>query len=263
MLLLQAFLCGLAALIRFIDQNEFLVELIMLQSPCYEISGDGHYWKALWYYKTTYYVSAMVVGFALLGLTLCVAWCCYVCRRSQDGVRRVRMRGPPHGFYDVRCCCFSDAYTVPCSGDCGDCCTVCCEGRTCHCPEVAGPFLECTGPGSLIAVVIALALLGLFFALAALAVWIQKLAKRYIQLQQLRELSGEYVVQDLSATDTTPPQPIAPQQQLMEPSAPLPDAGDLEAQAPGSVMPVDVQRSVNQDLQAIYVRTRNCESVLL
>jgi len=44
-------------------------------------------------------------------------------------------------------------------------------------------------------------LAGIFFALAASVVWMQKVVTRYMQLSQLRELTGEYIVQDLARTD--------------------------------------------------------------
>jgi len=101
--------------------------------------------------------------------------------------------------------------------------------------------------------VLAFAALGLVFAFATLVIWVQRVCKRYFQLQQLRELTNEYVVKDLSTISTTSPQPSAPPlQQLMEPIAPPPEAGDLEAGAPVHATPVAVQESLTQDLQAIY-----------
>jgi len=265
-LVLQALLCTLAALIYLIDQKHFLVRLMPFKSIDSE-DDHGRYLNALWHHKTTYYVSAIVVSLALLGLTLCATCCWHACRPSRS-VRRVV--GPDRVYCDSRCPCdHCTAYwqccdCFQCAESCGDCrelcCRQCCQECLNSCPgSSSGPCplegLECPGGWLAIVVIIVLAFagIGLVFAFATLVIWVQRVCKRYFQLQQLRELTDEYVVKDLSTISTTSPQPSAPPlQQLMEPSAPPPEAGDLEAGAPVLATPVAVQESLTQDLQAIY-----------
>ena len=43
-----------------------------------------------------------------------------------------------------------------------------------------------------------LVFIGLFFAMAALVAWMQKVAQKYLALKELQVLTGEYMVKDLS-----------------------------------------------------------------
>lgn len=91
-------------------------------------------------------------------------------------------------------------------------------------------------------IMVALIFVGLIIVLVAMTTWLQKAVSRYFQLKELRALTGEYVVQDLSTRFNTP------EQQTMDPSAP--PAHMVCSFAP--VTEQEVQVSLSRDLQAVY-----------
>lgn len=138
----------------------------------------------------------------------------------------------------------------------------------------------------LLVVILVFIFIGFIIAIAGCITWMQRVVQKYYQLRELRLLTGEYIVQDLSklALPTSPlmsppgnaswvPQASAPPQQESMDSS-LPDWGSLTwqpgadqahqgASAPSAppanpdwaVVPTTsstVQQSLTMDLQAIY-----------
>lgn len=101
-------------------------------------------------------------------------------------------------------------------------------------------------------VIVGIAEVGLNMVMVAITAWLQKSVARYFQLKELRQLTGEYVVQDLSLQQISPQQAerdmeAGPAQMGMPeptPSAPPVSFGPVTAQT--------VQMSLTRDLQAVY-----------
>eukprot|EP00931_Biecheleriopsis_adriatica_P104421 TRINITY_DN79097_c0_g1_i1.p1 TRINITY_DN79097_c0_g1~~TRINITY_DN79097_c0_g1_i1.p1 ORF type:complete len:400 (+),score=52.60 TRINITY_DN79097_c0_g1_i1:67-1200(+) len=261
-LMLQAGLTVVAVLIRLIDRKELLVDL--LPFLCAKGQGqfdDGTFFSTLRYHKSTYYFAAMVVCFALIGVSLLALLLCRGCTPRARGIQpNICPNDPECVYLNCRAC-------EACGQCCGDCCEVClrgdnrccdcnCEESCCReCPEVRSNSSSNSNSiaAACIIIVMALALLGVVFALMALVTWIQKVIERYFQLQELQQMAIEYVVKDLAAVDLQVPPASAPSLQEMqthEPSAPP----DLESPRHMWHPTTDaaVQRVVTQDLQAVY-----------
>jgi hypothetical protein len=101
-----------------------------------------------------------------------------------------------------------------------------------------------------IALIVLLVIAGLIAVLMALVVWIQKTATQFYQLKELRHLTGDYEVEDLSqpqyADLLSMPMPSAPTQQDIESAPSAPPA------PPGLCTDPDVKQSLKMDLQAVY-----------
>lgn len=132
----------------------------------------------------------------------------------------------------------------------------------------------CNGAvGVIVLVVLAFfVLIGAIMVFVAIVVWIQSVVARVMQLRALREMTGEYVVQDLAQQAEQPQSEPQPQPTAPPPSASAPPAASL-ASAPlqqqlitpqpepqpettaSSSSPVtrsDVQQALMNDLQAVY-----------
>ena len=90
-----------------------------------------------------------------------------------------------------------------------------------------------------------LVFIGLFFAMAALVAWMQKVAQKYLALKELQVLTGEYIVKDLSELEKQYSNGQDLEQGNVGPSA---------HRAPMWVpmMPQEVQINLYRDLQAVY-----------
>lgn len=284
---IQVALCLLAMLIHAIDQKEVLVTFFNLPWNNEQFrEGDDDFWNALRHHKSTYYLAACLLSLFVLGvgttLAACLRGCCSRCPSSAHCPLE-------------NCHCNNDPFLnyLACR-DCGQCCGDCCEfcGR-CDCPDCPRPDADCSnclrtsnsgggGGGNgecghicammLLVVVVVFILVGFFLAMAACIAWMQKVVQRYYQLRELRLLTGEYVVQDLSklppfpAMVTTfasslqasaPPQegPMDQEEDLSNwvqnnsaPSAPPTSLDWTVAPTTSST----VQQSLTMDLQAIY-----------
>lgn len=141
----------------------------------------------------------------------------------------------------------------------GDCCNSG-AGECCSCPSGDSGDGVCALFLILIAVVvIAFIVVGLIFVFAAIVTWFQKVFVRYLQISELRQLAGEYVVEDLSGkppvseaqakSDVENPEPSAPPQECM------PDSPSAPPSCSSDVMDPDlVHQSLRRDLQAVYGR---------
>eukprot|EP00929_Paragymnodinium_shiwhaense_P002298 TRINITY_DN10251_c0_g1_i1.p1 TRINITY_DN10251_c0_g1~~TRINITY_DN10251_c0_g1_i1.p1 ORF type:complete len:486 (+),score=94.05 TRINITY_DN10251_c0_g1_i1:69-1526(+) len=182
----------------------------------------------------------------------CASDCCfYTCMRSSSG-------GGPRANADCQCCSM-------CGDLCKDTCTETCPGDCCNCNGAGGDCNGCKDCKEIFAVIalvliVIIVLAGFIFLIIALVLWINKAILRYYQLFSLRQLTGEYVVQDLSTLnleafsegDASAPPPAAaaaaPCQQDMAPSAPPPSDDHSFHPMSGP----RVQQSLAMDLQAVY-----------
>lgn len=206
---LQAGLILLALLLRAIDQHEVLVAFFNLkQIEGTPPAGKGTYWDAVLYHKSTYYLVAVLLAFFFAGLSACVG----MCRRHCASDRRHASHGTSAPCPDCFGC---NILAMQC---CDDCCSVgCADCPACECnpslfcPECEGSFCVCDDAGAcaacaavllaVLAIAVVLVILaGLFAALVASVIWLQKVATRYMQLSQLREMTREYIVKDLVQT---------------------------------------------------------------
>lgn len=273
---LQFALCFLAMLIRAIDQKESLVKTFDLrQIEGTPAAGMGDYWNAVLHHKSTYYLAAVLLTLFFVGVGGMISSCKRSC--STLGVQcgstdccPCAPNNPMDNYFlfqgmDGACqgCC-------ECTRDCG---YFCCEGAECPgcecpatCPECACPDTEGSSDmggcmalclGVLVVAIIAFVIAGLFFAFMAAVVWMQKVVARYMQLSQLRTLTGEYIVKDLSearsAGDVLQKPPS--QQDIVGlshdmPSAPYPH----QLFSSTSEMEPTVIQSLSMDLQAVYGR---------
>ncbi|CAJ1354914.1 unnamed protein product [Effrenium voratum] len=96
----------------------------------------------------------------------------------------------------------------------------------------------------ILVVILFLAIIGIFFLMLALVTWIQKVASRYVALQELRELTTEYVVQDLSNLMPKAVQENSHGFDVESGSAPPLDWVPR--------MPQEVRVNLGPDLQAVY-----------
>lgn len=257
--LVQTALIALAMLIRAIDGQERLVVFFGLpQVEGTPPAGEGDYWNAIRHHKSTYYLSSVLVSLFVVGVIGTFHFCSTCCAAS---------RGPS---CDCDPCPHVDPLTsYYCGETCGDCCYFCgrcCEGTECpqcECPTApagqcddcqCGDCRELAAVLAVIAIVVVVALIfvGLIMVMVAITAWLQKSVARYFQLKELRQLTGEYVVQDLSLQQISPQQAerdmeAGPAQMGMPeptPSAPPVSFGPVTAQT--------VQMSLTRDLQAVY-----------
>mmetsp|Transcript_72392 Transcript_72392/g.154942 ORF Transcript_72392/g.154942 Transcript_72392/m.154942 type:complete len:421 (-) Transcript_72392:158-1420(-) len=291
---LQFALCLLAMLIRLADPKEELVVLFNLpQRPSAPPAGQGSFQDMLAFHKSTYYLAAILTSLFLVGVTVSALglW-----RFIARWTGRHQVSGPPGSCCDhcevcANCaprdvyaqyfCCNGCGDCVQC---CGDCCECCCENRCegcerCECSSLrscvgglgdVGEGCATVVVGMVIVAVLLFIFVGLFFALAALVTWAQKKVQSYYQLQELRQLTGEYEVQDLALlrrpvsvpAPSAPPLASAPAQdagmgsigEAAAPSAPPLLREDLESGEVSWAPVTDgrTQRSLAIDLQAVY-----------
>eukprot|EP00746_Dinoflagellata_sp_MGD_P013795 gnl/MRDRNA2_/MRDRNA2_129950_c0_seq1.p1 gnl/MRDRNA2_/MRDRNA2_129950_c0~~gnl/MRDRNA2_/MRDRNA2_129950_c0_seq1.p1 ORF type:complete len:402 (-),score=49.13 gnl/MRDRNA2_/MRDRNA2_129950_c0_seq1:88-1293(-) len=279
---IQVALCLLAMLIRAIDQKEVLVTFFNLPwNNKHFHEGDDDFWNSLRHYKSTYYLAACLLSLFVLGvgttLAACLRGCCGCCPSS--------VHCPLEN-----CHCNNDPFLnyLACR-DCGQCCGDCCEfcGR-CDCPDCPSPGTDCCPRGGsapsggsddgrvcavmIAAVVVLFILVGFMLAMATCITWMQNVVQKYYQLRELRLLTGEYLVQDLSKLPL-PPSMLTASSSVLQASAP-PQEGPMEevedlsnwaqnnaapsappASLDWAVVPMTsstVQQSLTMDLQAIY-----------
>jgi len=231
-LLAQLFIVGLGMLIRAIDRNEVMVEILRLpQEPEGQLKGD--FFDALRYHKTTYYLCGLFSVLLITGIIASVSFCCSVrCRDRRD-------LGGPSDVFDVWAC-------HVCCDDCGRSCSLC----QCGCPDMgAWDIFGGSGGGDcgecfLIVIVVAIllfALVGIFVAVVALVTAVMNFFKRWAQLTQMRALSKEYVVVDLASPDEGRSALPAKQAEML-PSKIPPERADV----------AEVQQQLASDLNSIF-----------
>ncbi|CAJ1421687.1 unnamed protein product [Effrenium voratum] len=272
---IQLFLCLFAVLLRACDPSERLVALLPFSSPIAAQEGKASFLDAFRYHKATYYFASCVLSAAMLGLGILVLWlvsCLSCCRRATTPARElnphVRRVGdtywefccepilddPQHTYLQARCC--SDCCRACCryNGPVGSINHVsldCCDCSRCmdnaHLGGSSGDDSNNIG-GTVIAIILVvilfLAIIGIFFLMLALVTWIQKVASRYVALQELRELTTEYVVQDLSNLMPKAVQENSHGFDVESGSAPPLDWVPR--------MPQEVRVNLGPDLQAVY-----------
>jgi len=194
----QAAIVVLGMLIRTVDTREVLVKALRLpQEPGQTVPGD--FWNAMNHHKSTYYLAGFLSLAAIVGfLSLCSALFAACNRPSYLG-------GGGGTTMDI--------YTGHVCGQCcGDCCTACCRcNLCCSCPGMSGTGLgagmNMSGGGDAaggacavfcLFILVILIFVGIFMALISVVLAIQESVKKYAQIQQLRMLAGEYVVEDLA-----------------------------------------------------------------
>lgn len=277
-LLLQLLLCTVAILIRLVDRDETLVDVIPFFSPKLPGEENGSVMQAFRYHKSTYYFASVLFCLAMTGLSVIIYYtvklCASCCKRRGDTRSTTsdwdccdwcwyptpyRSNVQVYYFPHIQCgCC-----------DCGDCCDACCNENCCRgCPDMPSVNRGGGGGGSsgnsnndglgaifgIICLVISaiLVIVGLFFAMAALVTWIQKVVQRYVALKELQTLTGEYIVADLALLEEEQRQKNQADQMPWRSLW----AEDLE-QAPSApewvpMMPQQVQVNLYRDLQAVY-----------
>lgn len=292
-LLLQLLLCTVAVLIRLVDSDEELVDIMPFWSPVLPGESKRSFLQAFRYHKTTYYFASVVFCLAMTGLGVIIYYTAKLCAKCC--ARRGRGDGHQCDFdccdvYCDTCCCCSQRSDYGSrsvfiyntggyhghGGDCScctDCCDSCCNAPCCdnccdNCPTFSssGSSFGSGGSGGssnnnnggVLAVVFLvilafLVLIGLFFAMAALVAWIQKVAQKYVALKELQVLTGEYIVKDLSELEKQynngqNGQDLEQGQQNLE---------DIQPSAPPAplwvpMMPEEVQTNLYRDLQAVY-----------
>jgi len=212
----QLTIISLGCLIRALDPKEVLVKVFNLpQDEGYAESGD--FVTALRHHKLTYYIAGVLAALALIGVATtfaALAACCSRGRgaRGEGATRQVRGEDVCGMSCDLCCECCRVRYTpyggyyTP-AGDCvyccAECCDTCCQGgggggrSSCDCPDMGGsrdnPLIIL-----FVVVILAFVIIGLFAAIVALVTAIQKAVQKYAQLQQLRMLTQEYIVEDLA-----------------------------------------------------------------
>lgn len=252
----QAFLCLLAMLIRAMDQKEVLVKFFNLaQIENTPPAGKGDFLNALCTHKETYYLSAALLSLCLYGIFLTFGACVRACSITRVPCAPLMTNNDPIATY-FACRGCTDFTECCCDG-----CYLCCREPNCECPNCEVPNCECgncnlqgcdcRGIAACMAIAVLVAavmfvLVGLFSVLAALVTWIQRVVQQYYQIAELRALTAEYVVVDLSKAPAAPFAQPPPQQDL-EASAPPPDSFVLRY-----AMDVATQQSLCMDLQAVY-----------
>lgn len=277
--LLQLVLCALAMAIRTLDSKERLVVLFDLrQMEGTPPAGIGDYWNAILHHKSTYYLAAVLVGFFCVGLAGTVVLCRRLCCTHQRGGNPC-----PGSSWDR---CFSsfpdtppprtrsNAFECPeCADDCGDCCATCCRDVECPCceqpggpcpdasccPSLSGDRNESENPCAaclqcaLVIFVVAFVVAGVFFALVASIVWLHRVLTRYTQIVQLRALTHEYIVRDLSedaaAGSKQLSQRRSAKQEIGSPAPAQQEIGQARGTPPGDAA---VHQSLMMDLQAVF-----------
>lgn len=249
-LVVQVVVMLLALIIRLLDPHEFIVTLFHFDplEDASPLGGERDVWHALRTHKSEYYLAAVLVALALLGGCVVVSGCLQaVCDRSCAEC----LRDPCTTYTSFWAC-------EDCSYFCRDCCAEGCHEQCAQCgrldkdfcpgncaPSMAGGGDDC---GGLVLVVCALVavlfvFVGLFAVLMAAVVWLYRLGERYLQVHELRELAGEYVVQDLAEGTEVP-------EELLE-TAPEQHRVAASAEAAGGTEEA-LQQELERELQAIY-----------
>lgn len=265
---LQLGLCTVALLLRALDPKEQLVVVFNLhQIEGTPPAGEGDFWNAVLHHKSTYYLAAALLALFCTGLLGVLALCYRGCSAPRGG------RSTGSGDVDICFCqpCYPVDNTMDtccdCLCDCRNCpeCDIghCRSGDNCNCPDFncsGGDGGSCEGclaclVGAALFIAIAFVVAGVFFVLMAVVTWLQKVATRYMQLSELRALTGEYVVRDLSSEemylDIEQP-PV--QQDLSAPRDPARSMwwpSSLWGQESPAMDPA-LQDSLTRDLEAVY-----------
>jgi len=181
--------------------------------------GEASFAYSLEHHKASYYLGALSLSLLLFGLVLSVQTCigCYQGR----GTARV---GEIRGGIREGCCmccrtpldralcaqnsrgcllCCSGCDCAACVGNAGEACSLLGADCTC-CSDLNGLFAGCTGDAAPVMIfccgvlLVAMVAFGAFYLLFMIFAWCVTEYKKYMQLRELRDLVGEYIVKDLS-----------------------------------------------------------------
>lgn len=257
--LVQTGLIALAMLIRAVDYKEELVKFYGFPQIEHTLpAGEGDYWHAIRYHKTTYYVTAVLVALCATGVGGTLTFLCSMCRESDCDPCPAGVGQDPWATYWCArgcgdCCeCCGDCFYFCSRGNCPDCshinCSDCPGGsgsNNCDC-DCGGSDNPCGAILAVIAIVMiaAFILIGLSVLFMGIVTWVQRTVTRYFQIQAIKQMTFEYEVQDLSPFSQSgeTPVPSAPQQEPMAPSAP----------PLGPITDPQTARCLMRDLQAVY-----------
>eukprot|EP00435_Cladocopium_sp_Y103_P069299 s436_g33.t1 len=283
-LVLQLLLCTVAVLIRLVDSDEELVDIMPFWSLVVPGESKCSFVQAFRYHKTTYYFASVVFCLAMTGLGVIIYYtaklcakccargvesdaedsssssdsmdgrrncdCCDVCDtccwRSPDGSRSVFIYNGGYDGYNYN----RDWDCICCKDSCDACREPCCN----NCPTFFSDRSSSDDNNSwvlalvFLVILAFLVLIGLFFAMAALVAWIQKVAQKYLALKELQVLTGEYIVKDLE---------LEKQYNNGQGGQDLEQGQNIEPSAPSApmwvpMMPQEVQTNLYRDLQAVY-----------
>lgn len=253
-LLTQLVVIAVGLLMKACDSHEWFVKLFHFpQDPGQDFDQPGDLLNALKHHKLTYYVAGLVGALCLIGLVISLMfcswflgleiWCCpNNARSTRDSFREIP---------------FSDADN--CCNLCGECCirggAECClrvsmtDGILAGSAEVGSvsaegsPFLIL-----LLVVVLAFIVLGFYAVLVALVTATQQAIQQYAQIQQMRLLAEEYVVQDLAGEDDLgDAAPTTPGQ-----VTPLPGTGPEVSRNTDNREQEDLQQLISKDIAGIF-----------
>jgi len=210
----QVMLFALAASMLAVDPHEGIVVLFNLQERA--PVGEASFVFSLKHHKASYYLGALALSLLLFGLVLSVRTCigCYQGRgtaRNQE--IRERVRAGCCTCCDTRrdrllCATNSRGCILCCTGcDCGAC--VGNAGEACSllgadCSGCSGLFAGCSGDAAPVLIfccgmlLLAMVAFGAFYLLFMVIAWCVTKYRTYMQLRELRDLVGEYIVKDLS-----------------------------------------------------------------
>mmetsp|Transcript_25194 Transcript_25194/g.54816 ORF Transcript_25194/g.54816 Transcript_25194/m.54816 type:complete len:403 (-) Transcript_25194:364-1572(-) len=228
----QCVLLLLAMLIRAMDPDEALVKFWNLaQLEKAPATGTGTYLDAIKYHKLTYYLSALVLALFLVGLGAAIfgicSMCVRCCRSTGDSrvVQTMTFSDDPFMNYLIcdsccRCtgdcaelCCVGHGGDARCCEGCGDLCSQSCSSESCTCEGCNSSDCSCQGDQNcgqvlfvfLVAIVLALVFVGFVVIIMVLVSFIQRSWAKYLQVTELRYLTTEFVVEDLSPLIENPP----------------------------------------------------------
>lgn len=217
---LQAFIVAAGFLVRALDSQEHLVKFwLSPQDPGYDKFQAGTYREAWQHHKLVYYLAGLLVFLAAVGIVASLAACASTCF-GVGSYWNVRPVTPDGICYDAccRCCCEATC-------DCGYCCAECCGDicrpeHLCACdscfPMVAIPdFGEALGVLIVVAVLAAI-LAGIFTCIVLLVSAAQEAVKKYARFQEMRLMSQEYFVEDLSDPNDLGDTQVKPRELTLE-----------------------------------------------
>mmetsp|Transcript_116610 Transcript_116610/g.206283 ORF Transcript_116610/g.206283 Transcript_116610/m.206283 type:complete len:393 (-) Transcript_116610:52-1230(-) len=199
---LQGFIVAAGFLVRALDPQERLVKFwLSPQDLGYKDFQAGSYREAWEHHKLIYYVAGLVAFLAVVGIVASVAACATTC----FGVGSHWIARPVTP--DIICCDACCRCCCEATCDCGYCCAECCSGicrpeHLCACDNcfslvVIPDFGEALGVLLAVAVLSAI-LVGIFTCIVLLVSAAQEAVKKYARLQEMRIMSQEYFVEDLS-----------------------------------------------------------------
>jgi hypothetical protein len=218
----QVDLFFLAVLIRLCDPQGAVVLLFTNEAP---VEMNLTFWEALYLYRVIYYLAALLGTSLLVGIT-CLALLCGEAYAQRGTERLIKRRSAL-----MQCC----ACTEVCST----------SGRDFE--YLVGVGRDCAP--ALLAIAVLMWFVGTIAVLMGMVMLTQTTCEHYFRLRELRDMTGQYIVQDLcKEIDLAPREASLPQARATETSAAVvvPDcaAGVHEQQQD------DVHQRLMRDLQS-------------